>query len=114
MIHLIWSGKGYLVAAIVFGSSLVANLITNSVTGGEAYWDAHRWPFAVSLFVSALACSYVSLSLQGRGARRLVDPETGEEVVLKEPDTLFFVPMAWWGPILAVGGAVALGVDLWK
>jgi hypothetical protein len=112
MIHLIWSGKGYLVAVLTFGSSLVANVITNSVTGGEAYWDAHRWPFAVSLFVSALACGYLGLVLQNRGARVLVDQETGEEVVLRESNTLFFLPIPWWGPILAVFGAVVLGLDL--
>ncbi len=113
MIHIVWSGKGYLVAAITFGFSLIANVITNSVTGGEAYWDAHRWPFAVSLFYSAAACWSVGRAFQDRV---FIDPETGEEVVSREKESysFFFIPIIWWGPLLAVLGAVALGVDLWK
>ncbi len=114
MIHIIWSGKGFLVAVITFGFSLVANLITNSVTGGGAYWDVHKWPFALSLFCSAVVCWFAGRVFQRRGARVLIDPETGEEVVLNEPNTLFFIPMMWWGPLLAVFGAVALGMDLLK
>src|SRR6266699_762711 len=56
MIHIIWSGKGFLVAVFTFGFYLVANLISNSVNGSGAYWDTHQWPLAVSLFVSAVAC----------------------------------------------------------
>ena len=43
MIHIIWSGKGFLVAVITFGFSLVANLITNSVTGGGAYFSSYSY-----------------------------------------------------------------------
>jgi hypothetical protein len=114
MIHIIWSDKGYLVAVTTFGSSLVANLITNSVTGSGAYWDAHRWPLAVSLFFSAVVCWFVGRAFQNQGARVLIDPKTGEDVVLRESHTLFFIPMMWWGPLLAVLGAVALGVELLK
>jgi hypothetical protein len=31
-----------------------------------------------------------------------------------ERDSFFFLPMMWWGPILAVFGAVALALDLMK
>jgi hypothetical protein len=86
MIHLIWSGRGYLVAAITFGISLAANLLTDAVTDGEAYWEDHRWPFAISLFVSALACSYASLIFRERRVRRLVDSST------RRP-----VRRSWWG-----------------
>jgi len=111
MIHIIWSGKGFLVAVFTFGFSLVANLVTNSVTGGGAYWDAHKWPFAVSLFVSAVPSWVVGRSIQNRNARVLVDPKTGEEVVLRESHTLFFVPMMWWAPILVVVGVITLSIE---
>ena len=107
----IWSGKGFLVAVFTFGFSLVANLITNYVTGSRAYWDAHKWPLGVSLLVSAVACWYVGRIFGNQKAQVLIDPKTGKEVVLRESHTLFFVPMMWWGPILAVLGVVALGVE---
>ncbi len=114
MIHIIWSGKGFLVAVFTFGFSLVANLIANSLTGSEAYWDAHMWPFAVSLFPSAVACWFVGRVFQNRKARVLIDPKTGEVVTLRESHTLFFIPMIWWGPILAAIGVIVLGVEFLK
>ena len=114
MIHIIWSGKGFLVAVFIFGFSLIANLITNSVTGSGMYWKAHKWPFAVSLFVSALACWFVGRLLQNGKARVLIDRETGEEVVLKKSHTLFFIPVIFWSPILAGFGLIALGVEFMR
>jgi hypothetical protein len=111
MIHIIWSGKGFLVFVFVFGFSLIANLIVNSVTGSGAYWDAHKWPFAVSLFISAVVCWFVGRYFQNLNARVLIDPKTGREVILRESHTLFFIPVVWWCPILAAFGLIALGVD---
>jgi hypothetical protein len=114
MIHIVWTGYGYLVAVFVFGFSLIANLITNSVTGDGAYWDAHKWPFVVSLFLSAITCWLVGRFFRNRNARVLVDLQNGKEVVLRESHTLFFIPLIWWGPILAACGLIALGVEFVK
>jgi hypothetical protein len=111
MIHIIWTGKGFLVAVFAFGFSLMANLISNSLTGSGAYWDSHKWPLGVSLFVSAVACWFAGRFFQNRKAQVLIDPRTGKEVVLQKSHTLFFVPMKWWGPILVMLGLIALGVD---
>lgn len=114
MIHFIWSGLGFLVVVFTFGSSLIANLICNSVTGSEAYWNAHKWPLAVSLFLSAAVCWFVGRFFHSRKAQVLVDPNTGKEVVLRKSHSLFFIPMMWWGPVLAVCGLIALVLDLAK
>jgi hypothetical protein len=52
MTHIIWTGKGYLVFVVVFGCSLIANLIFNAEVG-PGYYDNHKWPVAVSFLVSA-------------------------------------------------------------
>ena len=109
---IIWSGHGYLVAVIVFACSLVANLITNSVTGGESYWDTHRWTLAIAFFVAAIASWFLGRYLLGRGSRTLIDKETGEEVVQNPNHALFFIRMDLWGPILAIIGLVLLVKDL--
>jgi hypothetical protein len=114
MIHIIWSGKGFLVAVFTFGFSLIANLITNSITGSGVYWDAHKWPLAVSLFVSAVACWFVGRFFQNGKAQVLIDPKTGKEVVLRKSHTLFFIPIIWWAPILAVFGLIALGIEFMR
>ena len=96
---IIWRGLGFLVVVIVFGSSLAANLITNRVTNGETYWKERGWPFATSLLVSA-AIVFVIAVLRSRGA-------------VERRDDLFFVPMKWWGPMLAIIG-IALLFSNWS
>lgn len=113
--HIIWTGKGFLVAVFTFGFSLIANLVTNSVTGSDVYWDSHKWPLSVSLFVSAVACWFVGRYFYyGSEPRVLIDPKTGQQVVFRESHTLFFIPMMWWGPILAVFGLIALGMEFMR
>src|SRR5437870_4438472 len=112
MIHIFWSGKGFLVAVFTFGFSLMANLISNSITGGEKYWNTHKWPFAVSLFASAAACWFVGRFFRDRGAQVFIDPKTGKEVFFGQSHTLFFIPMMWWGPILAVLGLIVIGAEV--
>jgi len=114
MVHLIWHGKGFLVFVITFGFSLAANLITNGWTGSGAYWDTHKWPFAVSLAFSSMACWLLGMEFERRGARVLVDPKTGEEVVVNDSNSFFFIPMKWWGPILGLGSIIVLDIEFLK
>jgi hypothetical protein len=111
MIHIVWSGYGFLVAVVVFGFSLAANFITNSATGSGKYWDAHKWPFAVSLLMAGVTCLLVGGIFRNKNARILIDPETGENVVLRVSHTFFFVPMIWWGPILIAIAFVTLAME---
>ncbi len=48
---IIWSGKGFLVAIIIFVDSLIANLLTNFITNNEQYYDKHSFPFAIYLML---------------------------------------------------------------
>jgi hypothetical protein len=110
---IIWSGMGFLVAVFVFGCSLIANLITNHLSGGDQYWEQHRWPLGASLLASAALCGMVGAALRRKRGRILIDQATGQEVRLGGGNhSLFFVPMHWWGPVLAVLGVALIGVDL--
>lgn len=100
MIHIIWRGKGYLAAITIFGSSLFANLITNQVTGSEAYWDAHPWTLAVSLVVSGVVCWFLGTWLEGRPGQVVIDKKTGKELILNGSHELFFIRVKFWAPIL--------------
>jgi hypothetical protein len=110
----IWSRLGFLVAVFVFGCSLAANLITNHLTGSEEYWNAHKWPFGVSLLVSGLLSWVVGSWLAHAKERTLVDKETGEETVVTPNHTLFFIKMHWWGPVLGVIGIVLIALHFAK
>lgn len=111
---IIWSGVGFLVAVVVFGCSFGLNLAFNAWLG-DGYYDTHKWPFAISLFLSAVICWLLGSALRKRGTQTVIDKGTGEEVVLnRSKHSLFFIPMHIWAPILAVLGVIMLVVDLFK
>lgn len=114
MIHLIWKGYGFLVAVFVVGFLMIADLITIGLTGGKAYWASHTWPFALSMFAAAAACWFVGRYFHERKSRVLFDLENCETVVLRESHTFFFMPIMWWGPILAVYGVIMFLVEITK
>jgi hypothetical protein len=107
---IIWRGFGFLVAVIVFGCSLVANLIFNAEVG-SGYYDHHRWPFAVSLIVSAAICWFLGDYLRKRPGRVVIDKQSGKEFTLNKSHSLFFIPMHWWAPILLVGSLILFAVE---
>ena len=109
---IIWSGLGFLVAVIVFGFSLVFNLAFNAWLG-ESYYEEHKWPFGVSLLLSAIVCWFLGAYLRNRAAQTVIDASTGQQMVLDRSNhRFFFIPVHLWGPILAIGGGVVCIVDL--
>ena len=107
---IIWRGRGFLVAVIIFGSSLVANLIFNAEVG-PGYYDHHKWPFAVSLIVSAAICWFLGDYFRKRPGRVVIDRQSGKEFTLNKAHTLFFIPMRWWAPILLLWALILFGVE---
>jgi hypothetical protein len=105
-IAIVWRGLGYLVAVIVFSSSLAANLISNAKYGA-GYYDQNRWPFALSLAVSGVICWSLGNVLRKKADQIVADKQTGRELMVnRSQHTLFFIPMHWWGLILAATSVV--------
>jgi hypothetical protein len=73
---IIWQGRGFLVAVIIFGFSLIMNLIFNA-TYGTGYYDQHKWPFALSLIDSAILCWFLGNYLRKKTYRIVIDKTTG-------------------------------------
>jgi len=108
---IIWQGRGFLVAVIIFGFSLIMNLIFNA-TYGAGYYDHHKWPFAVSLIDSAIACWFLGNYLRKKSDRIVIDKQTGKEFRINQSKhALFFIPMQYWGPILLVCAAILFAVE---
>lgn len=108
---IIWRGLGWLVPVIVFGFSLVGNLVFNTAYK-DGYWDSHHWPFAISLLFSAAVCWFLGNYLKARSDRVAIEKETGKEIVINQSrHALFFVPMHLWGAVLAVWALVELLVE---
>lgn len=107
---IIWEGWGVMVAVIVFGCSLLMELATESFFDDENYYQAHAWPLTVALLIAAALVWVGGIFLERRPKRVVIDKETGKEFVLGKPDSLFFIPVRYWAPILAAIAVVQLVV----
>ena len=104
---IVWSGHGYLVAVFVFGASLLMELGTESAFRDDTFYQREAWPFALALIIAGVLSFLIGVKLNSAGERRLVDPETNEEVVVSSANhSLFFLKMHWWGPILFIIAAI--------
>ncbi len=105
---IIWNGLGFMVAVIIFGFSLLANMISNHYYG-TAYYSERKWPLALSLLCSGVICWFFGKYLAMKSDIIAVEKETGKEIIVnRSSHTLFFIPMQWWSPILIVWAIVLL------
>lgn len=72
---MIWSGLGFSVAVITFGSLLLFNFVLDSQFG-EGYYSSHDWAIGTALMLGGLISSGVGFMLKGRSDRYVVDEET--------------------------------------
>ena len=108
---IIWQGRGGLVVLIVFLTSLIGNVITNYISSG--YYDKHTWVAGIFVAISALFIHILYKNTDMR-ERSLVDQDTGDRLVYKPSHTLFWIPLRFWIPIVAVSGVAMVVSDLYK
>ena len=103
---IIWSGFGILIPVIVAICAVLSQLLLNAAVRDDQYYQSHSWPPLIALTVSAIFVWLLSQRLSRQPSRRLIDPATGKTVLLQRRDSLFFVPVRYWPPILVVVGMV--------
>jgi ATP/ADP translocase len=107
---IIWSGLGFLVAAIAFLLLLIAEYVTESLFGDEFYYQAHGWPKLLAFFLAGMVIWPLGKYLNSKQGKIMIEKETGKEVLIKPKHSLFFIPMEYWGPILLALGIIFLFV----
>ncbi|WP_243371137.1 hypothetical protein [Microvirga solisilvae] len=91
---IIWSGWGFLIVFIAALSGVAASAIPGPMA-------LKMGALAVFAAVGTWALSYM---LNKREVRVLVDPSTGEKVVLGHNDSLFFIPVRFWPYLILILG----------
>ncbi|UHC19880.1 hypothetical protein LRS73_33320 (plasmid) [Methylobacterium currus] len=102
---IIWSGWGMLSALIaaagLFGSVLLdpalARIGIPTPTGVVLVWAA-----------AAAFNWWLGTRLNHRPGRELVDPRTGQTVILRRRHTLFWIPMQYYSVLMVLLGALAM------
>jgi hypothetical protein len=101
---IIWKGYGLLVAVYAIVGFVSGVLFSNAI-GTD-----HTWPVALSLSLAAAANYFTAKKFESK-SKILIDPETGQQVILENDNSLFFIPMKYWTYIIA-GFALLLFLNL--
>lgn len=108
---IIWSGWGVLVVVIlvVVGGG-VAGLVGAAGTLLGPAMQSHIAGVGIGLggLAAAAVNWWTGRRLNGGTGRVLLDPATGQQVVLRRTHSLFFIPMQWWSVPIAVMAAFLL------
>lgn len=99
---IIWSGYGFLVPLIAMAAIALAQIAATSTK-----YDTNPLSGIVTFLMLALAGAaiwFLGKKFNTAPGRAVIDKQTGKEIVLRRKHSLFFVPMEYWGPIIAAGG----------
>jgi len=109
---IIWSGWGVLVIVIlvVVGGGVAA--IIGALFGSMNPDMAGNFGIGAGALAAAAMNWWAGRRLNGGTGRVLLDPTTGQQVVLRRSHSLFFIPMQWWSVPMLVFGLFLLGVGL--
>ena len=116
---IIWTGWGLLGLVLAIVPSIAFESVLNSVMG-PAYYRTYVWPKALSWMIAAAAIWIVGTCLAARPGRTVIDKETGQEIILRQSHTLFWVPLRYWAvPVTAfafwaLSDGLSRGPPLWS
>jgi hypothetical protein len=101
-IVVVWSGWGFAVAVVgILGLFF-----------GIALFHESWWSIATGFLLAAAGNFGLARLLAKRKERVLVDPATRQEVVVRQRDSLFYIPVRFWSAIYLVLGLVTVGFAL--
>jgi hypothetical protein len=104
----IWSGWGFLVVPIVLGTAVVVGGLVQWLLQMAGRPDLAFIAFSIGLFAAAAVNWVVGRRLNGQPPRELLDPKTGERVLLRRRHHLFWIPMQYWSVLVALAALVPL------
>lgn len=106
---LVWRGWGLLFPLGVCLSVLAVVFLSMPF---EAYvnQDLLVIPAALAAAAGGFATAYL-LERSDKG-REVIDPKTGQRILLVRGDSLFFIPVKYWSYLVAVGSMCAIGFAL--
>lgn len=97
---IVWSGKGFLsVLVLVVSFALSANIVPR---------EQGDYAFVFSFFIAGAFSWFMGKKWNEENGRTVTDKATGQEILLKENHSLFWIKMQYWGFIFCAFGLVIL------
>lgn len=97
---IVWSGKGFLsVLILVVSFGLLANILPK---------EQGDYAFVLAFFIAGAFSWFMGKKWNEQNARTVIDKATGQEILIKENHSLFWIKLQYWGPIFGAFGLVIL------
>lgn len=112
MFFLVWQGLGAFALAIPVLMLVAVYLAISVIFGPETASRFGTAGSGIAVLASAAILWWMAKRLAARPVRTLVDKETGEEVVMREQHTMFWIPLRYWAILEAGLGAIVLVAGL--
>ena len=106
-----WRGYGLLGLLIPIIVFVLLALIGKFIFGLEEDFSMNKLFLFVYTLVSSISIWKVGKMLNGKKPKVLIDPDTGEEVLLKTNHSLMFINLEYWSFFFAIIGlGLILGI----
>lgn len=103
---IIWSGLGFFIAVIGMGSFMLAEYTSELITKNDEFYQQNPWVALLGSILAACLAFGLHKLLSLQKGRRVIDADTGEEIVLGKNHSFFFVPVKWWPIAFILIGAI--------
>ncbi len=94
---LIWKGYGFLAILIPVMILVLVSMIFPDIAGSDSSEESPGIVVAISLALSSFATWKVGKRLNGGDGKIFIDPDTGEDVLLKSEHSFWFINLEYWG-----------------
>ena len=101
-----WTGFGFLVAIIGFATLILTELVSESITKNEQFYQENSWVILVGMTIAAVLTFGLHKILSLKKPKIVIDKETGQEMELRGSHSLFFIPVKWWPVAFIVLGFI--------
>lgn len=106
---IIWQGWGILTVAIIGGIVMLGTVLLQAM-GLRPPATGLQWTVILPLLAAAAANWWIGLRMNSTPGRELVDPRTGERLILRRRHSLFWIPMQYWSVAPLLLAVVLVGV----
>ncbi|WP_319412367.1 hypothetical protein [uncultured Cohaesibacter sp.] len=107
---LIWRGWGILLPLGVLVGALIGLFVCVGLLGPQSGLE----PVIIALCATVAAYGVVTLLDRTDKGKLVIDAETGEEMLLKRGDSLFFIPVRFWFYLLVLITIITLGISIFS
>lgn len=105
---IVWTGLGFLVAIIGFGSLIFTEYLSETIMSDPEFYQNHSSMMFLWMLLAAGLTYLLDKKLSAKKWKIVIDKETWQEIELKTEHSLFFIATKWWPHIFAWLGVVLM------